>query len=86
MKTVCGIDLGTQSCKIIIYDYQKKTIIDTAQEGVDMIAENNGSREQKAEWYETALKTCFANILFISYPSFPATFSKRHKAYPDLQA
>jgi xylulokinase len=62
MKTVCGIDLGTQSCKIIIYDYEKKAIVDTAQVAVDMIAGNDGTREQKAEWYEEALKNCFGKL------------------------
>ncbi len=28
MKTVCGIDLGTQSIKVVIYDYEKKEIIE----------------------------------------------------------
>ena len=62
MKTVCGIDLGTQSCKIIIYDYEKKNIVDSAQVPVDMIAQNDGTREQKAQWYEEALKTCFSKL------------------------
>jgi xylulokinase len=62
VKTVCGIDLGTQSCKIIIYDYEKKAVVDTAQAPVDMIAENDGTREQKAEWYDEALKTCFGKL------------------------
>jgi xylulokinase len=62
MKTVCGIDLGTQSCKIVIYDYEGKAIVDTAQIAVDMIAANDGTREQKAEWYEAALKDCFAKL------------------------
>ena len=62
MKTVCGIDLGTQSCKLVIYDYEKKTIIAQSQAPVDMIAENDGTREQKAEWYDEALKTCFDKI------------------------
>jgi len=62
MKTVCGIDLGTQSCKIIIYDYEKKNIADTAQVPVDMIALNDGTREQKAQWYDEALKACFGKL------------------------
>jgi xylulokinase len=62
MKTVCGIDLGTQSCKVVVYDYEKKTILARAQAPVDMIAENDGTREQKAEWYEDALLACFNNI------------------------
>jgi xylulokinase len=62
MKTVCGIDLGTQSCKVVIYDYEKKSVLARAQAPVDMIAQNDGTREQKAEWYDAALKTCFDKI------------------------
>ena len=62
MKTVCGIDLGTQSCKIVIYDYEDKRVIAQASSPVDMIADNNGAREQKAEWYDEALKVCFGKI------------------------
>jgi xylulokinase len=62
MKTVCGIDLGTQSCKLIIYDYENKDIIAQSSAAVDMIAGNDGTREQKAEWYDEALKSCFEKI------------------------
>jgi xylulokinase len=62
MKIVCGIDLGTQSCKIVLYDYEKKSQAASAQAPVDMIAENDGTREQKAEWYQSALKTCFDKL------------------------
>ncbi|MDR2516178.1 MAG: xylulokinase [Spirochaetaceae bacterium] len=62
MKAVCGIDLGTQSCKVIIYDYQTKRIIALSHAPVAMIAENDGTREQKAEWYDEALKSCFDHI------------------------
>ncbi|GHU12401.1 xylulokinase [Spirochaetia bacterium] len=59
MKTVCGIDLGTQSCKIVLYDYEARKIAATSQAAVDLIAENDGTREQKAEWYGEAMKSCF---------------------------
>ena len=62
MKIVCGIDLGTQSCKVILYDYEKRTALAAAQAPVDMIALNDGTREQKAEWYEEALKVCFDRL------------------------
>ena len=62
MKTLCGIDLGTQSCKIILYDYQKKNIIETSQIPIEMIAANDGTREQKAEWYQAALKAAFGKL------------------------
>jgi xylulokinase len=62
MKTVCGIDLGTQSCKIVVYDFEKKTSLAQVQTPVDMIAQNDGTREQKAEWYDEALKISFGKI------------------------
>ena len=62
MQTVCGIDLGTQSCKLVVYDFEKKGIVAQSQAPVDMIALNDGTREQKAEWYDAALKTCFDKI------------------------
>ena len=62
MKTVCGIDLGTQSCKLVIYDFEQKNIVAQSSAPVDLIAENDGTREQKAEWYDAALKACFDNI------------------------
>ena len=62
MQTVCGIDLGTQSCKIIVYDYEKKAIAAQASAPIEIIAENDGTREQKTEWYDAALKTCFSKI------------------------
>lgn len=62
MKTVCGIDLGTQSCKVILYDYEKKVVVARSQAPLKMIARNDGSREQEANWYEEALKSCFLQI------------------------
>ena len=62
MRTVCGIDLGTHSCKLIVYDYEKKVIIAQSQAPLDIITKNDGTREQKAEWYDTAIKTCFDKI------------------------
>jgi xylulokinase len=62
MKTVCGIDLGTQSCKVVLYDYGAKKIIASAQAPIELIADNAGAREQKAEWYEAALAACFAGF------------------------
>ncbi|MDR3145583.1 MAG: xylulokinase, partial [Treponema sp.] len=59
MKILCGIDLGTQSCKIVLYDYGKKTILSRSQVPVELIAQNDGTREQKAEWYDTALEAAF---------------------------
>ncbi|MDR1129113.1 MAG: xylulokinase [Treponema sp.] len=62
MKTVCGIDLGTQSCKVVVYDFENKAVLARSQTPVDMIALNDGTREQKAEWYDEALLKSFGGI------------------------
>lgn len=62
MKTVCGIDLGTQSCKVILYDFENKTVVARSQAPIQMTARNDGSREQETDWYEKALQSCFADI------------------------
>lgn len=62
MKTVCGIDLGTQSCKIILYDYERSRLLARAQAPLEMSSENDGTREQDASWYRDALAACFASI------------------------
>ncbi len=62
MKTVCGIDLGTQSCKILVYDYERLSIVAQSQASLDMIARNDGTREQEASWYHDAVLACFSAI------------------------
>lgn len=62
MKTVAGIDMGTQSMKVILYNWETKEILAKTQEPVDIIAKNDGTREQKAEWYDEALTKCFAKF------------------------
>jgi len=62
MNTVAGIDMGTQSVKVILYDWESRKIIAKSQVPVDLIAENDGTREQKTEWYDAALEKCFASF------------------------
>ena len=62
MKTLCGIDLGTQSCKIVLYDYEKKSIAEMSQVPLEMITGSDGRREQKAQWFDEALKAAFAKL------------------------
>ena len=62
MRTVCGIDLGTQSCKLIVYDFERRRIVAQHSAPVDVISHNDGTREQRAEWYAGLLRTCFDKI------------------------
>lgn len=62
MRTVAGIDMGTQSMKVVLYDWETKKIVAKAQKPVDIIARNDGTREQKTEWYDDAIAQCFADL------------------------
>ncbi|HOT62907.1 MAG TPA: xylulokinase [Treponemataceae bacterium] len=62
MRTVAGIDMGTQSMKVVLYDWETKKIVAKAQKPVDIIARNDGTREQKTEWYDDAIAQCFAEL------------------------
>jgi xylulokinase len=62
MKTIAGIDMGTQSVKVVLYDWEARAVVADFQEPIDLIAENDGKREQKTEWYDAALEKCFASF------------------------
>jgi len=62
VKTVCGIDLGTQSCKIVLYDFERSNPVARAQASLEMSSGKDGTREQEASWYRAALKACFSSI------------------------
>ncbi|MDR2601642.1 MAG: xylulokinase [Spirochaetaceae bacterium] len=58
--TAAGIDMGTQSVKVVLYDSVQKKVIAQAQSPFEVIAESNGAREQKAAWYAEGLDACFS--------------------------
>ncbi len=62
MNTVIGIDNGTQSTKVVFYDYKNKSVAASASAGHDLISRKDGSREQQAAWWIEALKSCFEQI------------------------
>ena len=62
MKTICGIDLGTQSCKLVVYDPSSKAVLAKTQAELELTARNDGAREQDAAWYEAAVAACFAGL------------------------
>ena len=62
MKLTAGIDLGTQSLKVVLYDYENKKIAAQTSCALDLICDEDGTREQKTQWYDQALKKCFNDI------------------------
>ncbi|MDR2499459.1 MAG: xylulokinase [Treponema sp.] len=59
---IAGIDMGTQSIKVALYDWKHKKIADAVQRPLELIAEQDGTREQRAQWYGEALDQCFAGF------------------------
>ncbi|MBF9017390.1 MULTISPECIES: xylulokinase [unclassified Oceanispirochaeta] len=62
MKTIIGIDNGTQSTKVVFYEFENKKIVASASASHDLISREDGSREQKASWWIDALTSCFEQI------------------------
>ena len=62
MKTVIGIDNGTQSTKVIFYNYEEKTVVASASRNHGLVSREDGTKEQKASWWIRALRECFAQI------------------------
>lgn len=62
MKTVLGIDCGTQSTKVLVYDPASRRVIARAQSPHELISGEDGTREQEAGWWIDALKRCLGSI------------------------
>ncbi len=58
----CGIDNGTQSTKVLIYDSTDKKVLSLTSSKHDLICKEDGSREQQASWWINALKDCFDQV------------------------
>ncbi|QEN04388.1 xylulokinase [Thiospirochaeta perfilievii] len=62
MKTLIGIDNGTQSTKVLFFDVEKKEIVATASAPHKLISREDGSREQEASWWIDAAVKAFNQI------------------------
>ena len=62
MKCVAGVDLGTQSMKVVLYDYESKKTIESGSCPMDLISKDDGTREQTTEMYEKGLDVCFSKL------------------------
>ena len=57
-----GIDVGTQSVKVLLYDADERRVVAAQSAPLDLISDSDGTREQQASWWITALKQCLAGI------------------------
>ncbi len=59
---VVGIDVGTQSVKLVVYDPDARQVLATQGHPLELIAGDDGSREQHAQWWIDAIRSCIARI------------------------
>jgi xylulokinase len=57
-----GIDAGTQSVKVVVYDDQARRVVAAASAPLELISGDDGSREQHPAAWVNAIVACFANI------------------------
>lgn len=62
MRLTLGIDLGTQSTKAVVYDPDDKAVLDVTHASHDIIQRSDGTSEQKANWWISALTDCLDRI------------------------
>lgn len=62
MTTVLGIDVGTQSVKVVFYDFEACRISASASAPLDLHQTDDGVAEQRAEWWIEALRRAMASV------------------------
>jgi xylulokinase len=62
MSLFVGLDVGTQSVKLLAYDPARRETVATFSEPLELISKDDGSREQHARWWLDALRNCFARL------------------------
>jgi xylulokinase len=62
MSLYAGLDAGTQSIKLVVYDAKLRQIVASSSAALALIASDDGTREQLASWWIEALQKCFAAI------------------------
>lgn len=62
MSFVAGIDAGTQSIKVVVYDPEQRKVVATTSAPLELISSDDGSREQHASWWIDGVRACFAQL------------------------
>ncbi len=62
MSLFAGIDCGTQSTKVVVYDTEAKAIVAHSSHTYPLISREDGSREQEAVWFTDAVVDCFKQL------------------------
>jgi hypothetical protein len=57
-----GIDVGTQSVKALLFDPDTSMVAAACSSPLALVSEEDGTREQRAEWWVTALKAAVTDL------------------------
>ena len=60
--TVLGIDLGTQSVKVVLYDADARDILAVESAPLDLFRTDSGVAEQQAQWWIHALRQALQQV------------------------
>ncbi|EGD09622.1 pentulose/hexulose kinase, partial [Xanthomonas vesicatoria ATCC 35937] len=62
MSLYVGLDVGTQSVKLVAYDAQERAVVATIAAPMELISRDDGTREQQAQWWVDGIVHCFAQL------------------------
>ncbi|MDH3941543.1 MAG: FGGY family carbohydrate kinase, partial [Xanthomonadales bacterium] len=62
MQTVVGIDLGTQSLKVLFYDFSNRQVVACESAELDLYQNDEGAAEQQAHWWLNALHEALGKV------------------------
>ena len=62
MSLFVGLDVGTQSVKLVAYDPETHQVVASAGCPLELASGDDGSREQRAEWWIDAIRACFVRL------------------------
>jgi xylulokinase len=62
MSTVLGIDLGTQSVKVVFYDFETRESVAVETAPLDLYQTDDGVAEQQAHWWVHALQQALQQV------------------------
>jgi xylulokinase len=62
MSFYAGLDAGTQSIKLVVYDPERKLVVASTSAALELISSDDGGREQLASWWIDAVRKCFGKV------------------------
>ena len=62
MSVYVGLDVGTQSVKLLAYDVDRGEVAAIASRPMQLVSADDGTREQDAQWWIDGIVACFAEL------------------------